>query len=454
MDARYETDEKRILQMQESHDLFMASLMLLLDVSRNCVGVSEKKAVQHVAGVDKMIALVNDNGVDTEKKGALIKKVFMILDIYFDLLKTNDPKLFNLYSKHKGRAVRVTIIPGIDFGSLWDKFDAVSQERLWNYVKLMYISSSYMIGSSGNTNNVVSPEKVKSLNSDIGIKPAELYDQFWKVYPNSTLVTKKIFNPFEGVGENNTEYGLSDLLSGPKLLPDQTAPGGLGGLGNIGKLLGIEKMINMEDLAKQLKNITKEQIENATKSIKSLLGDVDENTSEMIDLMLTDITDELKKEELGVGNPLNNLVNIAQNVAHKMIPKIDSRKVDMAQVWNSTRNMASKCQDKDGKPIFDGPNNPLSLVTSLLEKQMNMNQFGSKNKNNKSGGGGGGKKVKPDEQLSEQEYMNECQDILKQLGLPNISPDKMKNMEVSKLISELGQAKKEPKKKTKKSKRK
>ncbi|AYV84851.1 MAG: hypothetical protein Hyperionvirus44_9 [Hyperionvirus sp.] len=413
-------DQKRIVEMQESHDLFMVSLMLVLDISRRHLGDGDKKSRE---GVDEMIGMLSGEGVEAEKKGVLIKKVFMILDIYFDLLKGNDCKLFNLYTKHKGKAVRVRIIPGIDFWSLWDRFDDGVRGKIWDLIKLMYVASSYMINSSGNSNNVVNLGRIEMLRGDVVMGEGSVFEEFWKVYPNCKMITRKGFNPFVGVGENNKEYGLKDLLGGPKLLPEQTGCG----IDGISKLLGIDKMINMEDLAKQLKNITKEQIEAATKSIKGMLGDVDENTSEMIDLMLTDITDELKKEELGNGNPLNNLVKIAENVAHKIMPKIDSKKVDMTQVWNSTRNMASKCQDKDGKPIFDGPNNPLAMVSSLLEKQMNMNQFGS-------GKNSGGKK----KGMTEEEYVKECQDILNELGLPNISPEKMKNVELSKLMSELG----------------
>lgn len=184
----------------------------------------------------------------------------------------------------------------------------------------------------------------------------------------------------------------------------------------------------MEDLAKQLKNITKEQIDQATKSIKSLLGDVDEGTSEMIDMMLNDITDELKKDDLSNGNPINNLTKIAECVAHKMMPKIDPNKVDMKKVWNSTRNIANKCHDKDGKPIFDGPNNPLSMATNFLEKQMAYTQYNN-NQSQQSNSN-----IKP---MTEEDYAKECQNLLKQLGLPNISADQLKNLQLDKILQDM-----------------
>lgn len=279
-----------------------------------------------------------------------------------------------------------------------------------------------MVNASGNDNDVVNINKANELNLTLIGNEKEIYDQFWKKFPNNTLVTKMIgFNPFIGVGENKENYGVNDLLSGPKLLPDQTSPG----IDGVTKLLGIDKILNLEDLSKQLKNITKEQIDQAKNSIRSLLGDVDENTSEMIDLMLNDITDELKKEDISKGHPINNLVKIAECVAHRMMPKIDPKKVDMNKVWNSTKNIASKCYDKDGKPIFDGPNNPLSIVTTLMEKQMN--QMQQKTMQTKQSGN----------VMTEEEYTKECQNILQQIGLPNISAEQIKNLNFNNLINEL-----------------
>lgn len=406
-------DDKKIITMQENHDLFIASLMLLLDIL-------ESKT--NYANASKLLKELNESKIDIDRKSSIIKKVFMLVDIYYDLLKSQDKKLFNLYTKQNNKIVKVTVIPSIDVGAVWDKLEDDDQNKIWEYLKYMYISSSYMVNASGNDNDVVNINKANELNLTLIGNEKEIYDQFWKKFPNNTLVTKMIgFNPFIGVGENKENYGVNDLLSGPKLLPDQTSPG----IDGVTKLLGIDKILNLEDLSKQLKNITKEQIDQAKNSIRSLLGDVDENTSEMIDLMLNDITDELKKEDISKGHPINNLVKIAECVAHRMMPKIDPKKVDMNKVWNSTKNIASKCYDKDGKPIFDGPNNPLSIVTTLMEKQMN--QMQQKTMQTKQSGN----------VMTEEEYTKECQNILQQIGLPNISAEQIKNLNFNNLINEL-----------------
>lgn len=413
-------NDRKIITMQENHDLFIETLMLLLDILENKT---------NYANATKLLQELNETKIDIDRKGSIIKKVFMLVDIYFDLLKSQDKKLFNLYTKQNKKVVKVTVIPGVDIGAMWDKLEVDDQNRIWEYLKYMYISSSHMVNVSGNENDVVNIDKVNELRLTLTGNEKEIYNEFWQKFPKNTLVTKVAeFNPFIGVGENKAEYGVNDLLSGPTLLPDQSAPG----IDGITKLLGIDKILNLEDLSKQLKNITKEQIDQATKSIKSLLGDVDENTSEMIDLMLNDITDELKKEDISNGHPIDNLVKIAECVAHKMMPKIDPKKVDMNKVWNSTRNIASKCHDKDGKPIFDGPNNPLSIVTNLMERQMNQMQQKSMNPRVNLG-----ESSEPQKPMTEDDYAKECQNILKQLGLPNMSVNQLKNLKLDKLIDDL-----------------
>ena len=400
-------DNKKIIALQENHDLFISSLMLLLDIL----------CKQNYTNAFKLLKEL-DTKIDIDRKSSIIKKVFMLIDIYFDLLKSNDTKLFNLYTKQNGKILKVTVIPGIDINVVWNKLNADDHNKIWQYLKCMYIASSSMVNNSGNENNIVNLEKINELKSQLNIQNKQIYDEFWNKFPKNTLVTKQIeFNPYIGVGENHNQYGVNDLLSGPKTLPHQISPDD-----GVTKLLGIDKLLNLEELSKQLKNITKEQIDQAKNGIVSMLGnDIDKDTSEMIDLMLNHITDELKKEDIS-DDPISNLTKIAECVATKMTPKIDPKKVDMNKVWNSTRNIANKCCDKDGKPLFSGPNNPLSMVTNLMEKQIvGMQKRG----------------IDPNKKMSEEEYTKECQNILKDIGLPNVSVDQLKNLNLNQLLGDI-----------------
>ena len=140
-------------------------------------------------------------------------------------------------------------------------------------------------------------------------------------------------------------------------------------------MLGVDKMLNMEELSKQLKNINKSEIDEATANIKNLLGsNVDENTSDMIGNILNDITDQLKASDLSNGDPIQNIISIAERVAQNTLPKIDKNKVDIKKVFESTQNLANNYKDKDGKPLmanFGNGVNPLDILSSLMQNPNN-----------------------------------------------------------------------------------
>ena len=348
-----------------------------------------------------------------------------------NLLKNKDTKLFNLKEKWDDKLVKITIIPAIDIGASWNLLDSETQDKIWLYMKALYINSMRMISnvnSSINTNS-----SIDDFLSDY--KEDAILSDFWKSYPETSIIIKKEFNPYVGVGTTNENYGVAQMISGPEVLPDQVQPG----IGGVAQMLGVDKMLNMKELSEHLKNLSPDEIEKATTSIKSMLGNVDEGTSQMIDMMLNDISSELKKEDTASGNPMDNIVKIAETVAKGMMPKIDHNKVDMSKVWNQTKDMANKCQDKDGKPLFQGGSNPLSLLTGFMEKQMNLHQ----NKNTQSS-----TNKETQNKMSEADYEKECRKMMKEMGLPNIPPEMLKQMPINQLLADFDKA---PKKQQKKS---
>ena len=135
-------------------------------------------------------------------------------------------------------------------------------------------------------------------------------------------------------------------------------------------MVGIDKMLNLGELTEQLKNMKKEDIDEATNSIKCLLGN-DDNTSNLVSDMLMNIQDELKKENISNGNPLDNIVKIAESVASKMKPKMDEDGVDMNKLWQSTQNLANQCANENGNSLFGNGNNPFDLKKSVTSKLIN-----------------------------------------------------------------------------------
>jgi hypothetical protein len=408
-------DNKSLLTMQEYHDRFFASILLILDILKQ----------YNYANAIKMIDAIHNEKINMEKKTSIIKKVYNSLLSNIELVKSRNEDLFYIMSNVDNQQVKLTIIPAIDIGLIWPNISEDNKVLFWQYLIYAYIHSYLMINMvEDNQDDLIKnlePELVSGL-----ITSNFLFDKYFSVFPDSKFIVKKEFNPFVGVGENISDYSVDDVLAGQKSLGALT----YSKTSNMLELLGINKMVNMEELSHQLKNITKEQIEEATTSIKGMLGDVDNNTSDMISSMLSDISNELKGD-LNTDNPLDSLVKIAEKVAHNMIPKINSNKVDIEKVWNSTKKMADNCNDKDGKPIFGGSNNPLSFLTGFMEKQM----AGIKNK-----------RANPQNMASagqSNDGMEECQNMLKHMGLGmNMSPDQLANLDINKLVQDINKKKK------------
>jgi hypothetical protein len=189
--------------------------------------------------------------------------------------------------------------------------------------------------------------------------------------PTQNPTPNDTFNPYIGVGVNDGEtLSCSQMYAAKFPEEPQQKPG----IGSIVSMMGIDKMLNLKQLTEQLKNMTKEDIDEATESIRNLLGNnVDDKTTNLINDMLHNINDELKNEPIGTDNPLDNIVKIAESVAGKMKPKMDKNGVDISQLWNSTQNLAERCKDSNGNNMFPNGMNPFDMVNKMLGNKMGTN---------------------------------------------------------------------------------
>jgi len=316
----------------------------------------------------------------------IILKLFTAVSKNFEYLVKKDPKLFQLKTtKENNKQVTMTIIPGLDIIYAWYCYDTTDKDLFWFYLENMFISGTKMIYLVNESNtSTFDMRLLKELNY------SKLKKNFFENFPEQNVINimNLDIDPYLGVGTNQ-DFGIDDMLESNKNLPNTvSAPG----IGSMAKMLGVDKMFNMEELSSQLKKINKSEIDEATNNIKKLLGsNVDENTSDMIGTILSDITEHLKSEDIGSGDPIQNIINIAEKVAQKAIPKIDKNKIDMKKMFESTQNLANNCKDNDGKTMFRGGNNPLSMLTALM------------------GNMGGGA------QMNEQDQMKMAQDMMKNL---------------------------------------
>ena len=424
------------LELKKNHDLFLSNLMLILNLNnkntnldnyntyiKNCdlatnivtllnnfelpkknqlseedyktqvVNLTSEKVLDNLVKLqttsNNFLKSILAGEMSMDGVSGIIKKVYTAVSTNCEYLNNKNPKLFQLKTlKENNKQVTLTIIPGLDMIYSWYCLSEQDQEKLWFYLDNLFITSIRMINLVNETN--FDNKLLKELNY------AKIKLDFVTAFPDQSVINvmNLDIDPFLGVGvNNNSDFGVENMLESTKDLVEQGTQ--TPGLGSMAKMLGVDKMLNMEELSKQLKNINKSEIDDATKNIKKLLGaNVDENTSEMIGTILNDITDHLKSEDIAAGDPIQNIINIAEKVAKKAIPKIDKNKVDMNKIFESTKNLANSYTDQNGNPLLSGGNNPLAMLTSMMNGQMKNMQ---------------GKK------MSEKEQMQMAQDMMKNL---------------------------------------
>ncbi len=350
-----------INENKESIDFEMLSKYITLETRDK---LNESLSKLKVTSINFLDSIKNGN-LTMDGVSGVVKKLFNIISANMELLINKDIKLFQLKTQNQsGKMVTQTIIPGLDIIYGYYTMNTESRDQFWRYLESLYIVSYKMINLvNDDSDNLPKMGFIKEINYEL------LKKEFVESYPEQTVVTVSNldFDPYLGVGVSGDNYGLNDMINTINTVDNtQSAPG----LGSMAKMLGVDKM--MGDLSKHLKNIDKKDIDEATKNIKNILGsNVDENTSNMIGDILSDITSHLKMEDISDGDPIQNIIKIAESVAQKTLPKIDKNKVDMKKIWESTQNLATSYKDKDGKPILAGGNNPLSLLTGFMQSQMN-----------------------------------------------------------------------------------
>ena len=300
------------------------------------------------------------------------------------------------------------ILPEVDLAIIWPNLIKGQKDKIWTYLNILYLEADFLMNPELQQPSQLSQPSQPLLQLQPS-QPSQPSESKELIKTESTeLVVKSNepehlnFNPYIGIGTNdNQEYGVNEMFSALPTL-DEDKPSGPG-LEAIAKAIGLNKMVNMDELTSQLKNMKKEDIENATNSIKGLLGDnIDEKTSALITDMLTNISDEMKNNEMGKGDPIKNILNIAESVASKMKPKIENDNIDMSQLINSTQIFANQCKDSNGKPMFDGKMNPFALLGQIANS---MNQNPNSN---------------PNPTQSNEEQAKQCNDMLKSMGMGNM----------------------------------
>lgn len=291
-------------------------------------------------GVQQLIGVF-----DKLDMGKVMLRFLNTMRTYEHQLKNRDETIFNK---------SIILFPDVDVSEIWQNLTDKQKDKIWTYLQILYIQSELLLNREEIEGQTDKSVVVKNMQNDVENHKVE-------------------FNAYEGVGSNEPEnYNVNEMFSGMDKLDDSNYTPGISSLM---KNMGIEKMLNIEKLSEQLKNMKKEDIDEATKNIKGLFGDnIDNNTQEALSNMLHNITDELKKKDISEGNPIENIIKIAETVASNIGPKLMEKNVDMSKLWGQTRNMTNNFKDKEGNNPFNANNNPLNLLEKMMGMMNNPNQ--------------------------------------------------------------------------------
>jgi hypothetical protein len=246
---------------------------------------------------------------------------------------------------------KLVVVPGLDMSLLWHKLTSGQKAKIWIYLQILYVNAELVAkyGLNQETDNPIIEQMTTNIKVD---KDKE-----------------KEFDPYTGIGQNNLDnYNVNDIMSGTKNTDgcEVSKPG----LGSLANLVGIDKMLNLDELKTELQSMTDEDVKKATEKIQNMLGsNNDPQTNQVINNMLSNIRDELKNEDISTGNPIDNIMKIADSVALKIKPQMEESGVDIGKIFESTQNLADNIRDENGNPVFTGENNqnPYDMLNNIMK---------------------------------------------------------------------------------------
>lgn len=346
---------------------------------------------------------------DMAKVSGIVKKIYSILNTpeNMTLLKNRDPKLFQLKTKNPtGKLVTMTIIPGIDLIYGWYLLTEQDKLELWTYLNNLYMTSLRLVHIANGTEGELSKTEFRELNYK------ELKKKFVEYFPSQTVInlTNLDIDPFAGIGVQTTGFGVNEMVknavSGVEKYDDKP------GISSIAKMMGADKLLNMEELRKQLQNINPKELKEASNNIKKLMGsNLDNNSADFIGDILEDITCELKSDKLSGGDAIENIVRVAEAVAQRVMPKMEKKEIDVTKIWQSTGNLAAGI-DKMAGGTGSGIGNPINMLTALMQGTLQKSADG--------------KEMSPEEQ---KKILEESQAMMSKLGM---------NMDFGKMFGTMG----------------
>lgn len=276
------------------------------------------------------------------EEGKIIKKVYKTLTNNLNLFFPNPQK--ELFSLTDSNGAIVTIIPSIDINLVFSNMTDDELNVLWGYMYLMYISAVGMItDANGHRKEGKLWEIVPKIRE--------------KIIKMGLMKNGKIFNPFIGLSADSHNYSTSTLYENvEELKPTELS------IDTVLQMSGVDKMVDLNHLNDQLKNVKEEDISEATKNITKLLGaENDADINDVCKTLVEGIVSDLKSNPEG---GIKNMFETAKSVTEKIGNKIDQNKMaktagQLSHFLQNGEENLKNMKDNNGNPIGDNLMNTL-----------------------------------------------------------------------------------------------
>lgn len=353
--------ENKNLEVVINHHTFKVSLLEIITLILD-------KTEKHTKLYEACNQLIEGFKDDNFDQGRIIKKIYKTLSIPIYTQKMIDQDI-TLFNERNNENKIVTIIPGINIGSVIgsETFNKEDLQYFWGNLYIVYVSTVKMIASINKHNKIGDKWKTVEILQEKITNMGMLSEK-----------NKKLFNPF--IGLTNNLLTSTDTIIENSGLESVSAQGGLSPemttenftqmlMSKIGgeKLasLGLEKMLNLDKLNEQLKNINQNDIDDATNNITNMLGATDDSdVKDVCSELVGNIVSELKT------NGIKDIFSTAKTVSDKIGSQMDKNKMKKTAshlgnfMKNAGENMKSM-KDENGNPIVN--DDMMKMLTNSLK---------------------------------------------------------------------------------------
>jgi hypothetical protein len=330
-------------------NLFVSSVITIVNLVKNAsidntdkINQDKKQSHEKLRSTcdDILKQYKNENENENIDQVRIIKKVFKVLCANHIFIKEKNNAIFILRTT-EGKIM--TIIPGLNINLCIEFFDEKQTETLWDSLESIFVTSVKMV----------------YLMTDKSRHDKIILDHVNELEHKSL---KKLNNFFMGLNNNSdtTELSMDQLMSSDIVIPGTEANSGM-----LGKL-GIDKLMNPEALADEIKKFSDDDITETINTLTGMLGN-DTDVKDVCSTMVKSVLEDIKT------NGIENMFTIAERVSGKLNGKIDPSKMaktatGMNDLLNSNQDKFNDFKDDKGNPIGAQFLNQFKNVLNMAHK--------------------------------------------------------------------------------------